>query len=62
MRQNTLHLAPKRNAKYTKTQGKMHQNARQNAAKRKAKCSKQQVHCKNMQCEKGLKYPLDGLK
>ena len=32
MRQNTLHLAPKRKAKCTKTQGKMHQNARQNAA------------------------------
>jgi hypothetical protein len=35
MRQNTLHLAPKRNAKCTKTQGKMHQNARQNAANSK---------------------------
>ena len=55
MHQNTLHLAPKRNAKCTKTQGKMHQNARQNVAK-------QQALCKNMQCEKGLKYPLDGLK
>ena len=55
MHQNTLHLAPKRNAKCTKTQGKMHQNARQNVAK-------QQALYKNMQCEKGLKYPLDGLK
>ena len=36
MRQNTLHLAPKRNAKCTKTQGKMQQNAMQNAAKRRA--------------------------
>ena len=62
MRQNTLHLAPKRNAKCTKTQGKMHQNARQNAAKRKAKCSKQQVHCNNMQCKKEPKYPLNRLK
>ena len=35
MRQNTLHLAPKRNAKCTKTQGKMQQNARQNVANSK---------------------------
>jgi len=62
MRQNTLHLAPKRNAKCTKTQGKMHQNARQNAPKRKAKCCKLQAHCNNMQCEKGIKHPLDRLK
>jgi len=35
MRQNTLHLAPKRNAKCTKTQCKTHQNAMQNAANSK---------------------------
>jgi hypothetical protein len=35
----------------------MHQNAMQNAAKRKVKRSKTQGECNNMQCEKGLKYP-----
>ena len=40
----------------------MHQNAMQNTAKRRVKCSKTQGECNNMQCEKGLKYPLDRLK
>jgi len=35
-----LQLAPKRTAFSTKTQGVLHQNARQNAPKRKAKCTK----------------------
>ena len=40
--------APKRNAKCTKTQGEMHQNAMQNAPK-------QQAFCNNMQYTKGHK-------
>ena len=53
-------------------QCEMHQNAMQNAPKRRAKCTKmqgkmhqnarinaakQQALCNNMQCEKGLKTP-----
>jgi len=37
-----LPIAPKRSAKCTKTQCKMHQNTMQNAAKRSAKCTKTQ--------------------
>ena len=47
--------APKRNAKCTKTQGKMHQNAGQNAPK-------QQAFCNNMQCTKEPKKCFNRLK
>ena len=42
LQQNALQYAPKRSAFCTKTQGKVHQNTRQNVAKREVKYSKMQ--------------------
>ena len=59
---HTTPFAAQFGVKSTKMQGKMRQNTLHLAPKRKAKCCKLQAHCNNMQCEKGIKHPLDRLK